>query len=280
MVKLSLIVCARTPNVSAHLQKNVADTIGVDYEWIVIDNSRNEYTIFTAYNEGVKRAKGSILCFMHDDILYHTEGWGSKIVHHFEDSAVGLVGVAGTHFLPTVPTYWFTSPFVSEYNYTNDKGRIIKNNKVDFFGKEQIVDAVAVDGLCFFVRRDLFDVIRFDDTTFSGFHLYDMDICMQILQNDYKVCIVRDVLIEHYWSEESMNTGMEVFYANLDLFYAKWKDNLPISRGISTIPTPVLDRVNTLYIKADEARKVRASKTYRLGKILLYPIKLLKKKRR
>ena len=65
---ISLIICSRTADISDELKQNIATTIGCEYELCVIDNSRNEYSIFTAYNEGVRRAKGDILCFMHDDI--------------------------------------------------------------------------------------------------------------------------------------------------------------------------------------------------------------------
>ncbi len=278
--RLSIIVCSRTPSLPSVLEYNIKDTIGVDYELVVIDNSNNDYTIFTAYNEGVKRSNGKILCFMHDDILYHTQDWGNKILNHFADETIGLIGVTGTHFLPSVPTYWFTSPFVSEYNHTNDKGNIIVNDKSAFFKQESnIVDAVAVDGLCFFVRRKLFDTIHFDDITYSGFHLYDMDTCMQVLQNNYKVCIIRDVLIEHGWSEDSLSCGMEEFYVNLQKFHSKWQHMLPIHRGIDNMPSYVLDRVNALYIKSYQAQKIRESKAYRLGKFILLPFRKIFKKK-
>ena len=76
---LSLIICSRTPRISEELEKNIAETIGCEYELVVIDNSKNKYSIFSAYNEGVRRSKGDVLCFMHDDILYKTNGWGTKV---------------------------------------------------------------------------------------------------------------------------------------------------------------------------------------------------------
>ena len=76
---LSLIICSRTPKISEELEKNIADTIGCEYELVVIDNSLNKYSIFSAYNEGVKRSIGDILCFMHEDILYKTINWGQQV---------------------------------------------------------------------------------------------------------------------------------------------------------------------------------------------------------
>lgn len=73
---LSLIVCSRTNDISNELKENVSTTIGCDYEWVVINNSQNQYSIFSAYNEGVSRAKGDVLCFMHEDVLFRTNNGG------------------------------------------------------------------------------------------------------------------------------------------------------------------------------------------------------------
>ena len=134
---------------------------------------------------------------MYEDVLYHTKGWGQKIVVHFTDKTIGLLGFAGTHFLPSVPSYWLNSPFISEYNLTNNGNEVYECIKIDFFNSEDIVDVVACDGFCFFIRKELFTQIQFDDTYYDGFHFYDMDICMQILNAGFRVCLCKDVLIEH-----------------------------------------------------------------------------------
>ena len=80
---ISLIVCSRSIDISDELKQNIQSTIGAEYELVAIDNSQNEYSIFSAYNEGVRRSKYPYLCFMHDDIIYHTQGWGLKVIEHF-----------------------------------------------------------------------------------------------------------------------------------------------------------------------------------------------------
>ena len=70
---ISIVICSRKKDVSVELKKNIAETNGCEYEMVVIDNSRNKHNIFHAYNEGVSRAKGEILSFMHDDILFHSK---------------------------------------------------------------------------------------------------------------------------------------------------------------------------------------------------------------
>ena len=114
---ISCIICSRQLDISAELKENIASTIGCEYELVVIDNSKNEYSIFSAYNEGVRRANGNVLCFMHEDILYHTQGWGNKITELLDDESIGIIGFGGSHLAPKAPIYWSNSPYISETNH-------------------------------------------------------------------------------------------------------------------------------------------------------------------
>lgn len=274
----SIIICSRKPDITADLKQNIADTIGCDYELVVIDNSNNQYNIFQAYNEGVKRSQGEVLCFMHEDILFRSNNWGNDILDVFDDKTIGLVGFAGTHFLSSSPFYWTNSPFISEHNLTNDKGVVLECFQDEYYNANGIVDLVAVDGFCFFIKKQLFESIRFDDKTYSGFHAYDMDICMQVLMAGYRVCACNKVLIEHFWSESDSRTkkGYEILDNNLTLFANKHKDVLPMHRGVEGVPDYVWERIDGLMKNAYESKRVRKSKAYRLGKFLLMPFKWLK----
>lgn len=96
---LSCVICSRGVDISTEQKINIAQTIGVDYELIVIDNSNNTYTIFSAYNEGGCRAKEDILCFMHDDIVFHSKNWGLIVREQYlNNSYLGIVGVIGCQF--------------------------------------------------------------------------------------------------------------------------------------------------------------------------------------
>ena len=276
---LSIIICSRESIIRDALKQNLLETIGCENELIVIDNSQNQYNIFQAYNEGERRSKGDVLCFMHEDVLFHSDNWGKTIEHYFtNDKQIGLIGFAGSHFLSDSPMYWYSSPFVSQRNLNNDQGKVEEHFHENWFRDRDIIEVVAVDGFCFFVRKSLFDRIAFDERTYKGFHLYDMDLCMQVINSGYKVCVVRDVLAEHCWSESKQFTkqGGELFDCNLALFSEKWKDSLPINKGLS-LPAEVFSRVNELFRQAYSARQIRQSKAYRLGKALTASFKWIKK---
>lgn len=68
---ISIVVCSRYPKIGVSLEKNINDTIGdVQYEIVWIDNPRNQYSIFEAYNEGVSRSKGEYIYVLCTKILF------------------------------------------------------------------------------------------------------------------------------------------------------------------------------------------------------------------
>lgn len=268
---ISIIICSRTSDVSLELQQNIAGTIGCDYEIVVIDNSRNEFDIFRAYNVGISRTNGDVLCFIHDDIRFHSSGWGENVQQILSDKAIGLLGVFGSHFMPKAPLYWWSSPYISQYSINTDNGVQSLQEHLDFY-RDNIAEVAVVDGVCMFMRADLFPELHFDEERYSGFHAYDMDLSMQVQKMGLKVCVTKDVLLEHFWSEASMN--IEQYAAmldkNMNVFASKWADLLPIVRGVD-LPDDALQRLDNLCKDAYESQRLQRSKAYRLGKFLLHP---------
>jgi GT2 family glycosyltransferase len=291
---ISVIICTRDKDISAEQRRNIKESARAEVEIVVIDNSKGGESIFSAYNKGVCRANGDILCFMHDDVMFRTEGWEKIARRHFEeDEKLGLIGFAGTHFLPSTPMYWHDSPFISEYDLTTRDGETEKCFFTEFFSKpdgrseygasterKTLVEVAAVDGLCFFVRRELFDTVRFDEETFDGFHLYDMDICMQVRGVGYKVAVCNDILVEHFYNASPSKKGYDLFEKNLQLFYNKWSSYFPMVVGMEGMTEGMivqLDRYVKQKLQADKAYSgIYHSKAYRLGKALLIPLKRIK----
>ena len=99
---ISLIICSKYDHLSDNLIRNIDQTIGTEYEIVHIDNSQHQYSIFSAYNEGVRRAKGNVLCFMHEDLHFHTDKWGAKVQEALERLMKSRTTVAIAHRLSTI----------------------------------------------------------------------------------------------------------------------------------------------------------------------------------
>jgi len=276
---LSIIICSRNKNISVELKDNIKFTIGIEYELVFIDNSHNEYSIFQAYNEGVSRAKYPYLCFMHEDILFQTKEWGAKVLSHFENDNVGLIGVIGTHLISKYPCGWTDTGLTSGHNVSVNEYHC----DLSRFGKKTYVEAVATDGLWQCMPRSLFDKVRFDDITFDGFHCYDIDICLQVRSINKQVIIISDILINHNSKGNWDTSWIESTYK----LYKKWENELPQIAGIDlsseeiNLRTELANNAFTWtieYIKSrDELKRVLSSNAYKLGRALLAPFKTLKR---
>ena len=270
---ISCIICSCFSDISEELKQNIERTIGIDYELIVIDNSTNKYSIFSAYNEGVRRSKGDILCFMHEDILYKTENWGLHVYKHFDgDGKLGLIGVLGGHFLPDIPCHIGDSELLSSifYYVADGKHTHIHHNK--YFGEDSSSEVVAVDGLWFSISNTLFEKICFDENL-NGFHYYDMDISMQIWASGYKCKVVDDVVVSHL-SGGCINGD---FINNTYLFYKKWNMKLPMVKGVS-FDSDFLNMTKLMCVYKNYARELQYEndriKKSRIYCVLLYCKKL------
>ena len=215
---ISIIICSRFQSISKELKDNIENTVGVVHEIICIDNSKSQYDIFSAYNEGVKRSQYPLLCFMHEDILHYTNDWGKLLINHFRDLKVGLIGISGPRFISQIPGICFKP--IADAN---------------------AIEVVAVDGCFFCMRKSVFDKIRFDEINYKGFHFYDLDISLQVYMLGLKSLCVYDILIEHVSNSKLDNEWL----TNARIFFTKWKDCLPIvNYPVSAKERRVLEKNN------------------------------------
>jgi len=240
---ISIVICHRDELLLEELKQNIASSIGVVHELIIVDNTRNEYNICAAYNEGVKRSSYPIVCFAHEDILFHTENWGQKVVAHFDNEVVGMIGVLGGMAQSAIPAAWWYNTYYA-YSATNLLMRKVYNDinsplllNYNNIYSEDKTEVVVIDGLWFCIRKCLFDNISFDKESFNGFHLYDADISMQVRQLKRNF-VIYDILIEHKW-DSSISKN---YYSFLEVFNEKWKNALPASA--ERVPLNYLTRLS------------------------------------
>lgn len=279
---ISLIICSRSKDISKKLRENVEETIGTDFEWVIIDNSAGNLSIFKAYNLGVKRAHGNILCFMHDDILFLSNKWGEVVNNAFRMENLGLLGVIGNHVVPACPASWWTACYeeghVIQY-YESEK----RQENLQYF-KVNNRQVSIVDGLWFCIPHSLFSSIAFDEKTFSGFHCYDTDICLQILKQGRTISVANNIDIQH----NSDGFLSPQFIKERQLWFDKWKSMLPICQGIDLSQneleaiTQMAERQNKWTLESiiahQEIRRLKDTHAYRLGKKILRPLNILKRK--
>lgn len=239
---ISIIICSRSQTISSDLFENIKNTIGCNYELIVIDNSENKYSIFEAYNLGIKKSFGDFLCFIHDDIFIHTNSWGTIINRIFkEDQQIGLIGVAGAKIKTKMPSPWWNCPEDQKViciiqHYTNNQ----KEKMVSGFDNcSNITEVVIIDGVFMALRKD--DNIIFD-ATMRGFHNYDLNISFEYKKQGYKVVVTNQIFIEHY----SVGNINEQWVKSAYKIHKKYKNSLPLKNESSVIKkgTEIANAIN------------------------------------
>lgn len=180
-----------------------------------------------------------IICFRHDDtqIITPLDVCNYKLTKLYENGDVGIAGVIGTIALDTNCTWWNGVPRAGG-RWTYGSGYIIQGGKdkdgkpIEYPMKEHpgVHDYLAtVDGCCMFFPKWIFEEgLRFDENL-AGFHFYDTDISLQVLERGYKVSTI-DITIKHF----SEGKPPEIFEQLKKVFFDKWNKKVngvwPISR--------------------------------------------------
>ncbi|MBL3546877.1 glycosyltransferase [Chryseobacterium sp. KMC2] len=192
---ISIIISSYLPKYFSALEDNISSSIGVPYELIKIDNP-GLMGICKAYNLGAEKAKYDNLLFIHEDILFHTQGWGEKLIKHLSKENTGIIGVAGSSYVPSAPSSWTVS---ENYNFVH----ILQGDKsnTDSFlihsTKQNREEVFAVDGVFIAITKENYAQFKFNETVLKGFHGYDLDFSLRVskkLQN----YVIDDILIEHF----------------------------------------------------------------------------------
>ncbi|MEO6917080.1 MAG: glycosyltransferase [Chitinophagaceae bacterium] len=224
---ISVIVCSINDKVFAEFSQNISDTIGTAYEIIRIDNSGNTDSICSAYNKGAKRAVYEIVCFVHEDVFFHTNDWGKTVSKIFaEPDAPGLLGIAGSRYKSFAPASWGLIPaerfinIIQQHKYRTLEAFHHFENPTG----QSLADVVCIDGVWMCTTRSIALEIGFDDITLQGFHGYDIDFSLAIYKK-YRVAVTFDVLLAHF--SEGRNDRSWVI--EMMKLHKKWKKELPLS---------------------------------------------------
>lgn len=196
---ISVIVCSIEEHLFNRFSESLAKTIGVDYELIRIENQKEKLPIAKAYNKGASQASFDFLVFVHEDVVFHTDNWGGELVNRFQLlNNPGVLGIAGSNYLPISPSYWWipdpTRRF-SNYMDNHESGKI-GEGKHRNSGHSNPVPVFLLDGMFLGMKKEVFKKVKFDESL-EGFHGYDTSICLRSAEK-FQNYFIPDILIEHF----------------------------------------------------------------------------------
>lgn len=194
--KISVIICSIDAYKFAQTAECYAGLLaGIPHEIIGIHDAMS---LAEGYNRGMAQSSGDILVFSHDDVLFLDPDFGAKIVDRMQ--SWDLLGFAGTsrliyplwsaadwphlHGAVCHPYYDFSPAYLHLSVYGVNDYPVTGNIQ-------------ALDGLCLIARRAFAESIGFDDQTFDGWHLYDLDFSFATYLAGGKVGVCCDMPYLH-----------------------------------------------------------------------------------
>lgn len=223
----SIIVCSIRPEQAAALELNIASTIGVPFEFIAFDNRGTGKGICAVYNECAERAKYDLLCFLHEDVAFHTQDWGKILAEKLSESDCGVIGFAGATAKYPYAYGWQSLRSFTRKNYIRGSLDGSRKSLRRSAGGTDFDKVVTLDGMALCVRRELWAENRFDSAMLDVFHSYDTDFTTTLFSKGYANYVCKSVLIEHF-SVGSFSRG---WYESVLLYLQKWQRVLPLYVG-------------------------------------------------
>jgi GT2 family glycosyltransferase len=146
-------------------------------------------SIFAAYNEALEHfatVEGlEALVLLHEDVELLDPRFGARLREALRDPSVAVVGAVGARGVTSLA--WWEGELA---------GRALETRGTVEGGFAD-VEVDAVDGLLLALSPWAVRHLRFDAETFTGFHGYDVDLCLSARAAGRRV-VVADLLLMHH----------------------------------------------------------------------------------
>lgn len=185
------------------LENNLLSYLPEEIEAIILDNENNKR--FTsgaeALNYGIKKARNDIVICAHEDSIFRKEWFEVFITQECRLKDWGALGIVGRDF----------------------NGHLQWGANYDLPFK-----VCSLDECCLILNRK--NEIWFDEKTFTGWHCYGVDFCLQAYNKGLGVYVVSGPATHTKRGGEYLHA--KDWYENLksdqELLRKKWKDTFPI----------------------------------------------------
>lgn len=187
----------------------------------VIEKINNgEKSLSQVYNEILDEATTDIVILCHDDIYFDSTAWYPKILKHFQKTDYGILGVAGTSYLPASGMWWEDRRKMIGIVNHESGGNKWESKYSEEFGNN-VEPSIIVDGLFIAIHKKRIKHNFVEE--FEGFHFYDIPFCFENYLSGVKVGVITNIRITH----KSIGQTNEQWEKNRQLFEKKYENSLP-----------------------------------------------------
>lgn len=218
---ISIVICGVDKTRYNNLLKNIKETIGTEYEILLLDNKIERLGICAVYNKMATKAKYDYICFVHEDVEFRTQNWGRILIDGYKNGT-GVIGLAGGMVATKQPVSWGDN---GEKFRRINISQLKHGKEVRYYENplnEEFSEVMTLDGVLLFTTKRVWSEIKFDEENFDGFHLYDMDFSFASGLK-YKNYICQTISVIHY----SYGSFDKTWFDYCKKFTDKWSAKLP-----------------------------------------------------
>lgn len=189
----AFVVCSIQENRLEQLRTSLDQYFGKPYQLIHIGDAAS---LCEGYNRGLKEVKAEITIFCHDDILLTKEHFADALSDALKEA--DIVGVAGCSKL--TEGKWVSAGFPYLHGHLVHHAPQGNPRYVNYGcarDEARVPNILALDGCFIAAKTSVAKQIGFDEKTFDGFHLYDLDFCFRAYQQGLKLMVDYGLQIVH-----------------------------------------------------------------------------------
>jgi GT2 family glycosyltransferase len=189
----NLSVIVSTKKIDEKYKQHLYETCGLKDVEILFYENPNGISLTEIYNKGLSDSKNEIVVFCHDDLIFNSQKWGKKLLNIFNNSEYGIIGVAGSTYMPTSGKWWEDqSKMVGIVKHSKDGKTWVSKYSSKF---DTIIDTCNLDGL--FFSCDKHRIKNKFDENIKGFHFYDVDFTFGNYISGVKIGVTFDIELTH-----------------------------------------------------------------------------------
>ncbi|PIQ26778.1 hypothetical protein COW36_00505 [bacterium (Candidatus Blackallbacteria) CG17_big_fil_post_rev_8_21_14_2_50_48_46] len=231
---------AKSPDFMRRYKQHLLRTVGLSQVEILFQYNPGLYSLASVYNQFLQKSKFSIVCLIHDDLIFpRNRQWGKYLLKAFQRYPdFAILGAAGSlvlepHGIAWKPEHkrvgrlWHLHPETGK--------RYLSNFSENFEGL--VLEALTLDGLFLAIHRARLGV-GFDEEL-SGYHYYDVQLTLDqwLLRknqlNSFRNGVLTNLGLLHL-STGSVNLEFEKYRRQ---FRTKYLDKLPLNQTVSLFQT-------------------------------------------
>jgi glycosyltransferase involved in cell wall biosynthesis len=160
--------------------------------------------IVPAENIGLDTATGDIILLCDDDVITPPD-WVSRHLSFYVDSSIGAVGGSANNHRPNLDL--FPKRKIEPIGKLSWYGKIHGNmhDHIDEWQERQPIDVDHLVGYNLSFRRKAID--KFNTSLRSYWQLFEMEACLQIKQNGYRIVFDFMNVVDHYPANTAYSGG-------------------------------------------------------------------------